>query len=172
MDFTKGERAYLVGIGGIGMSALAQLLKARGVIVYGSDKEPSPTTKLLNEKGIDVYIGHDVQNMPETFDMLVYSDAVPRENRERAFARERGIRELSYFEALGEISRDHYTIAVSGTHGKTTTTAMLAKMLIDGAVDPTVVVGSIMKDFGSNFVVGRPDTPFVVEACEYRDHLL
>ena len=172
MDFQAGKSVYMVGIGGIGMSELAQLLKARGLTVLGSDREPSPTTKLLNDKGIDVYIGHDVQNMPDTFDTLIYSDAVAPDNNERVKARERGIHELSYFEALGAISRSHYTIAVAGSHGKTTTTAMLGKMLIDAKVEPTVVVGSIMKDFGSNFVLGAPDGPFVVEACEYRDHLL
>ncbi len=172
MDFKAGEVVYMVGIGGIGMSALAQLLKARGLSVSGSDRAPSPATKLLNDQGIDVYIGHDVQNMPEHLDVLVYSDAVAEDNPERARARARGVPELSYFEALGEVSRDYYTIAISGTHGKTTTTAMLAKMLVDAKVEPTVVVGSIMKDFGSNFVVGNEDAPFIIEACEYRDHLL
>jgi UDP-N-acetylmuramate--alanine ligase len=173
---------YMVGIGGIGMSALAQLLFSRGVRVSGSDRDESPVTALLAQKGIRVWIGHDQCNIPADCDLLVYSDAVPSENAERVRARAMHIRELSYFEALGEISTNMRTIAVAGTHGKTTTTGMLAAILQRGGYEPTAIVGSIVKDFGSNFVppssakasegtTNKPDL-FVVEACEYRDHLL
>ena len=172
MQFQKGHSAYFVGIGGIGMSALAQLYHSRGGTVRGSDREPSPTTKMLNDQGIDVYIGHDVQNIPEVFDVLIYSDAVPFSNHERAQARARGIPEYSYFEALGDISKETPTIAIAGSHGKTTTTAMVGHILHEAGIHPTLVVGSIMKDFGSNFVLGAPGAPLVVEACEYNDHLL
>jgi UDP-N-acetylmuramate--alanine ligase len=159
----------MVGIGGIGMSALAQLLSHRGVYVSGSDRDDSPTTELLRTKGIAVAIGHGT--LPEETELLIYSDAVPQENAERAAARERGVSERSYFEMLGEISRDMRTIAVAGTHGKTTTTGMLTKILVDAGASPTAVIGSIVTDFGSNFVAGMSDI-FVVEACEYRNHLL
>lgn len=172
MQFAKGNAAYFVGIGGIGMSALAQLFAARGITVSGSDREASPTTALLEKKGIMISIGHDAAHLPEALDLLVYSDAVSAENPERTTAKGRGVHELSYFETLGEVSKDRFTIAVAGSHGKTTTTAMLGKMLVDAGLSPTLVVGSITKDFNSNFVLGNETGPFVIEACEYNDHLL
>ncbi|MBV9159669.1 MAG: hypothetical protein JO019_03700 [Candidatus Kaiserbacteria bacterium] len=162
---------YMVGIGGIGMSALAQLLLARGKTVSGSDREESPTVVLLLEKGVHVWVGHDQCNIPADTQLLIYSDAVPSSNRERERAKEMNIPEMSYFTALGEISKQMRTIAVAGTHGKTTTTGMLAKILEYSEKEPTAIVGSIVRDFGSNFLEGREDL-LVVEACEYRDHLL
>jgi len=162
---------FFVGIGGIGMSALAQLLRAEGNDVAGSDREESPVTELLEGKGIRVHIGQKAENVPETLDFLVYSDAVPENNPEREAARERGVPELSYFQMLGKVSAARRTVAVAGTHGKTTTTGMLAKILHDAGAEPTAVIGSIVRDFGSNYLEGSSEF-FVVEACEYRDHLL
>lgn len=162
---------YMVGIGGIGMSALAQYYLARGHRVAGSDRGRGPTVEMLEKKGVTVAVGHKAENVPDTAELLVYSDAIPEDNPERAVARERGVREVSYFKALGEISENMMTIAVSGTHGKTTTTAMLVKILKDAGKNPTAIIGSIVKDFGSNFVDGDPNL-FVVEACEYKDHIL
>lgn len=166
----------MVGVGGIGMSALAQLYVSRGANVSGSDREESPVTEMLAAKGIPVWIGHDGCNIPADTGLLVYSDAVPESNAERIRAKEMGVREMSYFEALGAASKEARTIAVAGTHGKTTTTGMLAKILQFCGKEPTAIVGSIVRDFpgragGSNFLAGREDL-FVVEACEYRDHLL
>lgn len=167
---------HMVGIGGIGMSALAQLLLSRGCAVTGSDRDASPVTHMLEEKGIPVAIGHDGCLIPADAELLIYSDSVPSANAERERARQMGLPEMSYFEALGEVSRSARTVAIAGTHGKTTTTAMTAKILSDAGERPTAVVGSIIRDFpgeagGSNFLEGRDDL-FVVEACEYRDHLL
>jgi UDP-N-acetylmuramate--alanine ligase len=165
------ERVYMIGIGGIGMSALAQLLAHRGRQVSGSDKEASPTTKILAQKGIATWIGEDRSHVPEDAELIIYSDAVPADNIERRWAADKKMKQISYFEALGEVSKGARTIAVAGTHGKTTTTGMLAKILQHCEKEPTAVVGSIVRDFGSNFLPGRDDL-FVVEACEYRDHLL
>jgi len=162
---------HLVGIGGIGMSALAQLYHVRGYAVSGSDRSRSPVTELLERVGIALHIGHDAAHVPAATELLVYSDAVPAENPERARARERGIPERSYFAALGEATAAGVSIVVSGTHGKTTTTAMLAKILIDAGKQPTVIAGSILTEQGSNFVAGKPDL-FVIEGCEYRRHFL
>lgn len=172
---------YMVGIGGIGMSALAQLLQHQGKTVRGSDREESPTTALLAQKGICVHVGHRMSYIPADCELVIYSDAVPESNIERERARDMGIPEMSYFEALGEVSKDARTIAVSGTHGKTTATAMLAKILQHCEKNPTAIVGSVVRDFagreedaeskGSNFLFGS-EKLFVVEACEYRDHLL
>ncbi|MDP3646385.1 MAG: Mur ligase domain-containing protein [bacterium] len=161
----------MVGIGGIGMSALAQLLRHTGHDVSGSDREESPIMTMLVQKGIHVVVGHDQCNIPVDCTLLIYSDAVPSSNVERVRAQELRIPEMSYFEALGEVSKKARTIAVAGTHGKTTVTGMLAKILQFAKKEPTAIVGSIVQDFGSNFLAGRNDF-FVVEACEYRDHLL
>jgi UDP-N-acetylmuramate--alanine ligase len=160
---------FLVGIGGIGMSALAQLLQAKGHTVLGSDRDHSPTTDLLERKGISVTFGHAA--IDATVDALVYSDAVPEDNPERASAQTMNIPQYSYFQMLGQISTDYATVAVAGTHGKTTTTGMLAKILVDQDASPTAVIGSIVRDFESNFVAGTSNL-FVVEACEYKNHLL
>jgi len=167
----RAEHIYFVGIGGIGMSALAQLFKHQGKRVSGSDREESPTTKLLAEKNIEVWIGHDQCHIPAGTELLIYSDAVPADNVERARAREMKIPQTSYFEALGTVSTGMRTIAVAGTHGKTTTTGMLAAILKHAGKDPTAIVGSIVSDFGSNFLPGNGEL-LVVEACEYREHLL
>ncbi|MFZ2167309.1 MAG: Mur ligase domain-containing protein [Minisyncoccia bacterium] len=168
------KKAYFIGIGGIGMSALAQMLRHDGAAVSGSDRDASPVTELLESKGIRVAIGQKVENVPADADVVVYSDAVVEGSEgfpERARARELGIRELSYFAMLGEVSKGKRTVAVAGTHGKTTTTGMLACILHDAGAEPTAIVGSIVRDFGSNYVHGSSNL-FVVEACEYKDHLL
>lgn len=158
-------------MGGIGMSALAQMLQNGGAQVSGSDREAGPVTELLEGKGIRVIIGQKAENVPADTELVVYSDAVGEDNPERARARSLGIRQLSYFAMLGAVSEGKRTIAVAGTHGKTTTTGMLAKILKDAEAEPTAIIGSIVKDFGSNYVSGTSPL-FVVEACEYRDHLL
>ena len=185
------KKIHFVGIGGIGMSALAQLMLDHSAIVTGSDREASSVTKLLEKKGIKVVVGQKAENVPVDAEMVVYSDAVPADNPERAEVARREIPQKSYFAMLGEVSKGKKTVAVAGTHGKTTTTGMLAKILKDAGASPTAVVGSIVKDFGlnrSDGAVGRTDAPsasvlgsnylhgdsdiFVVEACEYKDHLL
>ncbi len=165
------KKLHFIGIGGIGMSALAQYFKDQGAIMTGSDRESSPVTELLEQKGMKVVIGQRFENVPTDAEMVVYSDAVPADNSERVRAEELGIPQKSYFQMIGRVSAEKRTVAVAGTHGKTTTTGMLAKILKDAGVSPTAIIGSIVKDFDSNYLHGDSDL-FVVEACEYRDHLL
>jgi len=167
----RGKKVHFIGIGGIGMSALAQYFLDQGAHVTGSDREVSPTTELLGKKGIQVVSGQKAENVPAGTEMIVYSDSVPENNPERVRATDLGITQISYFAMLGKISEGKYTIAVSGTHGKTTTTGMLAKILHDSGADETAIVGSIVKDFQSNYLHGDSNM-FVVEACEYKNHLL
>lgn len=167
----ENKHIHFVGIGGIGMSALAQLYLSQGHTVSGSDRDRSHVTDLLTEKGATIHIGHTAECIPEQVTQLIYSDAVPEDNPERAVARAQGIEEQSYFEALGKATTEGVSIVVAGTHGKTTTTAMLAKVLIDAGKEPTVIAGSILTEYGSNFVKGRNDL-FVIEGCEYRRHFL
>lgn len=172
MSQTNNQRkVFMSGIGGIGMSALAQLMSERGEAVTGSDREASPTTELLELKGIAVSIGQRAENVPEDASILVYTVAVPEDNPERLRARELGIPDMSYFEMLGSVAEGKRVIAVAGTHGKTTTTGMLAKILRDAGASPSAVVGSIVQDFGSNYLEGDSDW-LVVEACEYQRHFL
>lgn len=172
MGGTQQNSYFFTGIGGIGMSALAQMLTADGNIVGGSDREESPVTRMLAEKGIRVCIGQKAENLPDELNLLVYSDAVPEDNPERREAAARGVAQLSYFQVLGRVSAGKRTVAVAGTHGKTTTTGMLAKIVRDAGASPSAIVGSIVQDFdGSNYLAGESDL-FIVEACEYRDHLL
>ena len=164
------HNAHFIGIGGIGVSAVARLMLARGVKVSGSDRDHSLITEKLEEEGARIFIGHDKKHIPEACDLVVFSPAVPESNPELIVARGRGIQTLSYPEALGMISRGMRTIAVSGTHGKTTTTAMIAGVLVGAHKDPTVIVGSLLKS-GTNFIAGKSDL-FVVEACEYKRSFL
>jgi UDP-N-acetylmuramate--alanine ligase len=165
------KKIYMIGIGGIGMSALAQLYVARGHHVSGSDRTASPVTNMLQEKGVHVVIGQMAENIPVQCDMVVYSAAVHDDNSEYARAKERGMKMLHYFEALGEVTRNSKNIVITGTHGKTTTTAMVAKILIDAGEMPTVIAGSILSEYDSNFVAGRDDL-CVIEGCEYERHFL
>ncbi len=167
----QGKHIYIVGIGGIGLSALAQLYTHEGAVVSGSDRSEQPTTELLLSKGITIYIGHDATHVPQDTELMVYSDAVYPDNPERMRAQELGIPQMSYFEALGEVTSVYKTIAVSGSHGKTTTTAMLIDVLEAGGLDPTAIVGSLRTKTKSNFRVGG-STYFVVEADEYLRHFL
>ncbi|MEK7086386.1 MAG: Mur ligase domain-containing protein [Patescibacteria group bacterium] len=170
MELT-GKKAHFIGIAGVGMSALAQMLADHGARITGSDREESPVTELLEKHGIRAVIGQRAENVPEDADVIVYSDSVPESNPERVRTRELSIPSFSYFQMLGKVSEGKKIVAVAGTHGKTTTTGMLATILRDAGASPTAIVGSIVKDLGSNYLAGTSDL-FVVEACEYRDHLL
>src|SRR5262249_16820851 len=144
------EKVYMLGIGGIGMSALAQMLVNRGHMLRGADRSESPTTELLEKQGIEVEIGEG--SIPDGTELLIYSDAIYRDHPVRQEAAQKLIPELSYFQALGDVSKTMRTVAVAGTHGKTTTTGMLAKILEDAEASPTAIVGSIVRDFESNFL--------------------
>jgi len=170
--FDNIKKIYFVGIGGIGVSALAKLFKSQGKQVIGSDKYSSEITDDLRKKGIKVYIGHKDMNLDSDTDLVIYSVAVGPEIPERKKATELGIKQLSYPEALGLISKNKYTIAISGTHGKSTTTAILGLILTEAKFDPTVIVGSKVKLFdNSNLRIGKSEY-FIIEACEWRAHML
>ncbi len=172
MNFKDANKFFFIGIGGIGMSGLARLLKAQGFEVSGSDNTRSSTIDELEEEGFGLSLGHDAHHLDEDTDCVIYSEAIPETNRELQKARELGIPTLTYFQALGEVSKNHRVIAVAGSHGKTTTTAMLALILEAADKDPTVIVGSKLKEFGNkNVRIGESDL-FVVEACEYRRNFM
>src|SRR3989344_185974 len=165
------RKIHFIGISGVGMSALAQMLFREGFRITGSDNARFPTLDAVEKLGIPVVIRYSEKNIPENAELVIHTDAAHSDNVERAEAVRRGIPQKSYFVMLGEVSAGKRTVAVAGTHGKTTTTGMLAAILQDAGASPTAVVGSIVKDFGSNYLHGDSDL-FVVEACEYKDHLL
>lgn len=171
MNITVPKRVHFIGIAGVGMSALAQLMADNGVQITGSDNAWFPTLKAIEKRGIPFAIGYKIENLPRDTELVVYTDAAHIHNVERIEAHRLGIPQQSYFETLGKISIGKRTIAVAGTHGKTTTTGMLARILRDAGASPTAVIGSIVKDFDSNYLSGTSDL-LIVEACEYRDHLL
>ncbi|KKW33359.1 MAG: UDP-N-acetylmuramate-L-alanine ligase [Candidatus Uhrbacteria bacterium GW2011_GWA2_52_8d] len=170
--FQHYKHVHFVGIGGIGMSALAKWFLQEGVAVSGSDVHLSPITHDLETRGAKIYSGHAGTNLAESIDLLIYSPAVPDTNLERVSARERGIPERTNFEVLGEISKLFSTIVVSGTNGKSTTTAMLGLMLEAAGYDPTVLVGSLVPGFKDGNYRHGGGRFFVVEGCEYRANML
>ncbi|MBM3228032.1 hypothetical protein FJZ27_04210 [Candidatus Peribacteria bacterium] len=159
---------YCAGIGGIGLSAYAALMRLQGHEVSGSDRVESDLLDELRASGVQVTLLQDGSEIPQDCDLFVYSEALPIHHPERMAAERRGIRSLSYFGALGELSAPYDVIAVCGTHGKSSTTAMIAKTLIDAGKDPTVVVGTKLPDLGGRNYRNGKSKIFVLEACEYR----
>ncbi len=165
------KRIHFIGIGGIGVSALAQWYQSQGWQVSGSDAARSIITDSLKKKGLKVTIGK-VGELPKRISLVIYSAAVPRDHPERREARLLGILERSYAEALGALTKKYRTIAISGAHGKSTTTAMVGIMLVEAGFDPTVIVGTRVKEFGkSNFREGRSRW-LVLEADEFHASFL
>lgn len=167
-DLNKYKKIYFLGIGGIGVSAIARMMKADGKEVSGRDAAESEITKGLQREGISVTIGPNTSDIPSGTELVVYSRAFEvADQHVLDQMRDTGVAILSYPEVLTIISKGKYTIAVAGMHGKTTTTAMISHMLRSAGIHPTTIVGSIMKDTGSNFLAGDSNY-FVVEADEYR----
>ena len=166
MNLTDIKKIHFIGIGGIGISAIARMMILDGKKVSGSDIAESIVSDKLRDLGADIFIGHKEENL-QRVDLVVYTTAISLENPELQKAKRLGVEMYSYPEMLGLVSKNKYTIAICGTHGKTTTTAMIGGILSDAGLDPTLVVGSLLKKGESNFVAGKSDY-FVVEACEYR----
>lgn len=166
-------KIHFIGIGGIGVSALAEYYLEKGNKVSGSDLVSSEITESFEKKGAKIFIGkHKSKNITEDMDLVIHSPAVPSDNPELKEARKLNIKTQSYPQALGELTKKYFTIAVSGTHGKSTTTAMLGLLLTQAGLDPTVIVGTKVKEFqGSNCRVGKSKF-LVIEACEHEESFL
>jgi UDP-N-acetylmuramate--alanine ligase len=171
MDISKYKKIYLIGIGGIGVSAVAKYFLESGREVLGADLVQSDITEELEKKGIKVFSSHDQNNLDQSFDLVIYSSAVPEDNPEFKKAQSLGIKTWSYFDFLGELSKNKKTIVVTGTHGKSSTTSLIAVMMIRAGLDPTVFVGTKIKDLESNFRLGKSEY-LVVEGCEYQANML
>jgi len=172
MNAKEVKVVHFVGIGGINMSAVAKLLLAAGVRVSGSDMQENEQTKILESRGAKIMIGHQAENVPKDVDVVVYTSAAPETNPERLEARVRNIPQMTNFQFLGEWSKEMKTVVVCGTHGKSTTTAMLGLIAETAKLDPTVIVGSKVPQFSEgNLRLGTSDL-FIVEGDEYAKHFL
>jgi len=165
--FSSIRKLHFVGIGGIGMSGIAEILIDQKFVITGSDKAASDNTERLVSLGSRVYIGHDAKNLEADVDVLVYSSAVTPDNPEVVEAHRRKIPVIRRAEMLAEVMRLKYGIGIAGTHGKTTTTSMVSLVLMEGNIDPTVIVGGRLRGLaGSNARLGKGDF-IVVEADEF-----
>lgn len=173
IDFNHPSAIYFVGIGGISMSGLAEILADAGFKVSGSDWTKSTLTERLEAKGVTVFYGPQrASNITDDIDCVIFTSAVHKDNPEYVATIEKGIPHLSRAELLGQLMKNYkLPIAVSGTHGKTTTTSMISEILLAADTDPTLSVGGMLKTIGGNIRVGRSDY-FVTEACEYTNSFL
>lgn len=172
IDFNHPSSIYFVGIGGISMSGLAEILADAGFRVSGSDRSKSPLTETLERKGITVFYGQRAANITDDIDCVVFTSAIHKDNPEYIATMEKGIPHLTRAQLLGEIMQNYKTpIAISGTHGKTTTTSMVSEILLHAGTDPTLSIGGMLKSIGGNIRVGSTDL-FVTEACEYTNSFL
>ena len=172
LKFNDPIHIHFIGIGGISMSGLAEILLEKGFTISGSDAKESDLTRMLASKGAQIFYGQSAENIIPGIDLVVYTAAIHPDNPEFAEARSQGLPMLSRAELLGQIM-DNYnnSVAVAGTHGKTTTTSMISEILLAAKSDPTITVGGILPSIGGNLRVGHSGI-FVSEACEYTNSFL
>jgi UDP-N-acetylmuramate--alanine ligase len=171
LNLKEFKHIHCIGIGGIGLSAIAEIFLNRGYQVSGSDMKESEITGKLSSRGAEIYLGHQAENIKGA-DLVVYSSAVSQDNPEIVAAEENGIPTASRAEALGALMKDYEnSIAIAGTHGKTTTTSMVSLILEHYGNDPTILVGGNLQEINGNVKIGNSGY-FVTEACEYMDSFL
>ena len=167
----KNKKIHFIGIGGISMSGLAEILLYNNYKVSGSDANSTPITDKLSKKGAKIFIGHSKDNIKDA-DLVVYTAAISKDNPELIKAKELNIPLMDRAEFLGHVMKGHkYNVAVSGTHGKTTTTSMLSHITMMAALDPTILVGGELDIINGNVRVGNSEY-FITEACEYKASFL
>lgn len=172
-DFLKdtNKKVHFIGIGGISMSGLAAILLKNGFKISGSDMKESEITTRLQQHGAEIHIGHSADNV-KNVDLVVYTAAVPSDNPELLFAKNNNIPLMDRAEFLGYIMKGHkYNVAISGTHGKTTSTSMLSHIVLSAELDPTILVGADLDIINGNFRTGESEY-FITEACEYKASFL
>ena len=172
INFKQPVHVHFIGIGGISMSGLAEILLKEDFRISGSDNKESALTDHLTNLGATIFYGQKASNIIPGIDVVVYTAAIHDDNEEYQEAVNQGLPMLSRAELLGQLMTNYNTsVAVAGTHGKTTTTSMLSHILLSGEKDPTISVGGILKAIGGNIRVGGPEV-FVTEACEYTNSFL
>ncbi|MFT6337446.1 MAG: UDP-N-acetylmuramate--alanine ligase [Halioglobus sp.] len=163
---SETNKIYFIGIGGIGMSAIARYMLSQGKEVYGYDKTETTLTKKLVDEGMKIHYTDDVNLIPERIDLVVYTPAIPEDHSELNYFIENGFDVIKRAEMLGRLSQVKKTIAIAGTHGKTSTSATTAHLLKHGKEDVSAFIGGIMSNYNSNYIEGAGDW-IVVEADEY-----
>jgi len=171
IDIDKVNRIHLIGVGGIGVSALARHLLQEKKVVSGSDRSLTPITKALAAEGVQIFSEQSAENIKKDIELVVYTEAMSEDHQEMQAARKLNIPMVNYFEALGLAMNPYYLIAVAGTHGKSTTTAMLTDIFETVDKDPTAVIGALRAKTQSNYRAGKSKYA-VVEACEYKRDFL
>ena len=172
LDFDHPVHVYFSGIGGISMSGLARILKSRGFEVSGSDRDASAITDGLAADGIHIIIGQKKENITPDIDLVVFTAAIGRDNPEYIAVTEQNIPHISRSVLLGQIMRGYQLpVAISGTHGKTTTTSMISEIMMRAGTDPTLSIGGILDSIGGNVRIGHSQY-FAAEACEYTNSFL
>ncbi|OYP53767.1 UDP-N-acetylmuramate--L-alanine ligase, partial [Lachnotalea glycerini] len=172
IDFKKPIKIHFIGIGGISMSGLAEILLNENFKISGSDSKASDLTKHLDSLGAIIYIGQRASNITDDIDLVVYTAAIREDNLEYKAVIGKNIPTLTRAQLLGQIMNNYEnSIAISGTHGKTTTTSMISQILLQEDADPTISVGGILKAINGNIRVGNSEI-FVTEACEYTNSFL
>ena len=168
----QDKTIHFIGIGGISMSGLAEILLKENFTISGSDNKPSALTEHLVSMGATINYPQKADNITDDIDVVVYTAAIHEDNPELMEVRRRNLPTLTRAQLLGQLMKNYQTpIAISGTHGKTTTTSMLTHILLEAEKDPTISVGGILKAIGGNIRVGNSDV-FVTEACEYTNSFL
>ena len=172
INYNAPKHIYFIGIGGISMSGLATIMLKAGFKVSGSDPTESELTRSLEREGAVIYYDQTTHHIEDDVDLVVYTAAIKKENPEYIYMNEKGFENMSRAEFLGLLMKNYKTpIAVSGTHGKTTTTSMLSEILLEADTDPTLSVGGVLESIGTNTRAGGDDY-FLFEACEYTDSFL
>lgn len=171
LDINSISRIHFIGIGGIGMSALARHFLSEKKIVSGSDRSLSPLTKALHTEGVQIFGEQVASNITNDIELIVYTEAMSKDHEEMVAAKALDVPMVNYFEALGLAMNPYYLIAVAGTHGKTTTTAMLTDVFEAAGKDPTAIIGSLRAKTKSNYRMGKSKYA-IVEACEYKRDFL
>ncbi len=173
MGLSEYKNIYFIGIGGIGMSALSRYFNAKKINIYGYDKVKSSLCSDLEKEGMEIHYSDSVENISVNIkenkqeSLVVYTAAIPSENKELSYFKENGFEVLKRSEVLGKITEDNFSIAVAGTHGKTTTSTMIAHVLHNSDVDCTAFLGGISSNYNSNLVLGSVKSIIVVEADEF-----
>jgi UDP-N-acetylmuramate--alanine ligase len=171
IDLNKIKKIHFIGIGGIGLSAIAKLMKEKGKKVSGSDLSPSLMTEKLEKLGVKIYIGQSEENVSQDIDLIIHTTAVPKNNPELKKAKELKIKTITYPESLGLVFNEKFGIAICGTHGKSSVSAMAGLLLDDAKLDPSIIVGSIVPKYDGNLRIGKSKY-FIAEACEYERSFL
>lgn len=172
MDISKFNTIHFIGIGGISMSSLAEILLNEGKTISGSDSKASELTERLEQRGIKVYIGQRAENIRPEYELIVYTAAISADNPELIAAKASGAKVIDRAELVGMMMLTYkYPVSVAGTHGKTTTSSMLSEIFMAAKKDPTISLGGILPSIGGNFRIGGRDF-FLLETCEYQDSFL